>query len=109
MDIQQTTGYILEQQAHFSSQIERFAEQQLQSEERRDREIADIRAEPRCAVRLSIEGARREQERRLEMFARLSAAQQVTEEKQQRLIDSLEQPRKRLLAAYTAAGCRFSL
>jgi hypothetical protein len=76
-----------------------LVDQQIGMEERHDREIADIRAvaastrlELRCGIRLSVEEQRRECVRRQALddgITKLAAAQVVTEEKLQKLIDSL--------------------
>src|SRR5437870_1395375 len=86
MDVQKTMEFILEQQAHCQSLID-------QSTEQHKREMAEIRKELRRGIRLSVEEARRERKRRHELDARLTAAQAVTEEKLQRLIDNLNRPR----------------
>ena len=98
---------ILEQQASFNvrmeqlaetvhqigGKLEELAEHQLNAEERHDRETTDLRAELRRAIRMSIEEHRRERVRRRELDQGLTRAQEVTEQKLQRLIDSLNQPR----------------
>ena len=73
----------------------------IQNEERHDREISAIRAQLRRAIRVGVQEARAERARRRELDERLSlaaaaadgkltqlaAAQLVTEEKLQRLLD----------------------
>src|SRR4051794_6511476 len=110
MDIERTIEFLLEQQAasqaRFDAQQARFdaqqaqfradyeerqkqyEERQKQYEERHTLEMAQIRQELRRGIRLSVEEARRERVRRKE----LAAAQALTEQKLQQLIDSLNRP-----------------
>ena len=68
----------------------------MAAENRHDREVAEIRAELRRGVRLSIEDARRERVRRQEAderldgyITKLAAAQLETDHSLQSLIDAL--------------------
>src|SRR5262249_15558083 len=95
MDVQKTMEFILEQQSHFSANIEvlterlnsvtekldTLAERQLQAEERQtqaeerhERDMFAIRAELRRGVRLSIEEQRRERVRRKETGAHVKGS-----------------------------------
>src|SRR5262249_27126006 len=68
-----------------------WREQAVAAEERHDVEMAAIRAELRHAVRLSIQEARAERRKRRELddkITQLTAAQLVTEEKLQRLLEN---------------------
>jgi hypothetical protein len=76
--------------------LDRLAEQQVQSEEKHNREIAATDGMLRRAIKLAIREARAERKRRQEMDARLdekitqlAAAQLITEEKLQNFISSL--------------------
>jgi len=93
--------FLLDQQAHLAASLSRLNEYNIDAGERHDREMAEfrhemagLRAELRRAVRLSVEEARRERERRHEMSAdlkqsitELAAMQKTTEEKLQRFLD----------------------
>ncbi len=90
MDVEKTIEFILEQQAQVETHLAAMAEQHLK-----------LRQDLNRAVRLGIQEARAERRRRREMDERLdakiavldekitqlAAAQLVTEEKLQRLID----------------------
>jgi hypothetical protein len=96
MNVEKTMEFLLDQQAHLAASLSRLNEYNIDAGERHDREraalrheMSGLRAELRRAVRLSVEEARRERERRHEMYAELSATQKLTEEKLQRLIDLL--------------------
>jgi hypothetical protein len=104
MDVEKTIEFLLGQQARFDAQLARTAEEARQSrvefderlkrhEETHNREMGQIRAELRRGVRLAVEEARAERKRRKEEAERLAAAQALTEQKLQQLIDSLKQPR----------------
>jgi predicted nucleic acid-binding Zn-ribbon protein len=103
MDLQRAMEFILEQEAKLHDQMQALTEKMdgltdrmLEVEERHDREMADVRAELRRAVRLSVQEHRNERARRQELdkkITQLAAAQVITEEKLQRLIDTLNQPR----------------
>lgn len=80
----------------FESVAESVRKLAVAAEERHDREMGDIRAELRRAIRLGIEESRAERRRRREAGERLdsaisnlAAAQVVTEERLRRFIDSL--------------------
>jgi hypothetical protein len=91
VDIEKTMEFILEQLANVSSQLAHVADLQVRTDRRLDR-----------AIRLAVQEARQERKRRQELDERLSkagteadekitqlaAAQLVTEEKLQRLIDA---------------------
>jgi len=102
MDVEKTMEFILEQLAHaaahlgtVAARVEEIAAFQARTDRRLDR-----------AIRLAVEGARRERQRRKELEERLStaaaeadekitqlaAAQLITEEKLQRLIDERRGP-----------------
>ena len=75
--------------------LELLTEHTADGEERHEREMADIRAELRRGVRLSIQEARAERGRRQKLeetferkITQLAAAQLITEEKLQRFLDS---------------------
>jgi hypothetical protein len=113
MDVEKTMEFLLAQQARFDAQMSELTEKMNllvdqhigmeerhdREEERHDREIADIRAvaastrvELRRGIRLSVEEQRRERVRRQALddgITKLAAAQVITEEKLQKLIDSL--------------------
>jgi hypothetical protein len=121
MDVEKTMEFLLAQQARFDAQMaqvteklnsfneklllqsEQAAERALEMEERHDREMADLRAYIRHAVRLSTEEQRRERVKRQalneqitvlastldEKITQLAAAQLVTEEKLQKFLDGL--------------------
>jgi chromosome segregation ATPase len=110
MDLQRAMEFVLEQEAKLHIQMQALTEKMdgltermLELEERHDREMADgraataeLRAELRRAVRLSVQEHRNERARRQELdqkITQLAAAQVITEEKLQRLIDTLNQPR----------------
>ena len=118
MDVEKTIEFLLEQQARFDAQLAKSAEELRQSrldfderqklyderqklyderqkryEETHNREMGQIRAELRRGVRLAVQEARAERKRRKEEDERLAAAQALTEQKLQQLIDSLRQPR----------------
>ena len=90
MDVEKTMEFILEQLAHVSSQLAEVGAFQARTDRRLDR-----------AIRLAVQEARQERQRRKELEERLStaaaeadekitqlaAAQLITEEKLQRLID----------------------
>ena len=85
MDIEKTIEFILQAQAHAE---ERHAQH--------DREMGEIRAELRRAVKLAVIEGRNQRRRSQELdkkITQLSAAQMVTEEKLQRLISTLERGR----------------
>ena len=113
MDVEKTIEFILEHEASFTVKMERvgerldkltervdkltgkvdqLAEMQANAEQRFERQTLQIRAEFRRAVRLGVEEFRRERVRRREMDERLTASHLLTEQKLQRLIDSLNQP-----------------
>lgn len=95
---------------HVAEMLDQIAEMHVRAEERMDkfeermsqvgvehtREIHEIRAELRRGVRMSVEEQRRERARRQELskewdtkITQLASAQLLTEQKLQRLIDSL--------------------
>jgi len=80
----------------FEAKADLIREMAVAAEERHDREMGEIRAGLRRAVRLSVEEARRERVRRQEgderldgHITKLAAAQLETEHKLQSLIDAL--------------------
>jgi hypothetical protein len=95
--------FFVEQQARFDQSMARLTSYQIDADARHTKEMADLRADLRRATHMAVEEFRRERLRRLEMYQELtaaqreltaaqrelSAAQKVTEEKLQRLIDSL--------------------
>jgi hypothetical protein len=86
---------LVEHQVHMDEKLEAWTERQLQAEERHDKEMAEIRAELRRAVRLSIEEQRRERVRRQELTKKLSelaVAQALTEQELKAFIESLRKP-----------------
>jgi hypothetical protein len=93
MDLDKAVSFLMEQQAEsqarFDARTDKLAEFQMEAERRHAVEIADIRLDLRRAIRSSVIEARQERKRRHTMYEELVAAQQVTEEKLQRLIDSL--------------------
>ena len=100
MDIEKAISFLLEQQAamqareaesqaRFDARTDKLAEFQMEAERRHTVEIADIRLDLKRAIQAGVVEARQERKRRLEMYEELAAAQKVTEEKLQRLIDSL--------------------
>ena len=89
MDVEKTIEFILSQQAKNEARLGAM-------DERHDREMHQIREQLRRAVRLAVQDARTERKRRQEMaeqwdqtITRLSAAQLVTEEKLQGLIQAM--------------------
>jgi hypothetical protein len=71
MDVEKTIEFLLEHQARFevrmaelTDKMDLMVDQQIGMEERHDREMAEIRASLRQAVRLSVEEQRRERVRR---------------------------------------------
>ena len=104
MDVEKTMAFLLEGHARFDAAMDRLTRYQIEAEERHDRdtaaakaEMAEIRAELRRAIHAGVEEARPERQRRREMheeltasIADLRAAQEVTEQKLQRLIDHLD-------------------
>ena len=89
MDVEKTIEFILAQQARNEAHLGAM-------DERHDREMHQIREERRRAVRRAVQDARNEQKRRHEMaeqwdqkITQLSAAQLVTEEKLQGLIETM--------------------
>src|SRR5437763_13676617 len=111
MDVERTIEFLLEQQAasqarfdaqhaqfradyevrqkQYEERQKQYEDRQKQYDERHALEMAQIRQELRRGIRLSVEEARRERVRRQE----LAAAQALTEQKLQQLIDSLNRPR----------------
>ena len=107
MDIEKAISFLLEQQAaslarqdesqaRFDARMDKLAEFQLEAERRHTVEIADIRRDLKRAIQAGVVEARQERKRRQELQDGLSAAinsvaeaQKVTEQKLQRLIDSL--------------------
>jgi uncharacterized protein YqfA (UPF0365 family) len=104
MDLEKAIEFLLQQQAasqaRFDAQMEQIGAKLDASSERAEREIAQIRAELRRAVRLSIQEARTERKRRKEEDAKLAAAdaklaagQEALQRSLQAFIDSLKQSR----------------
>jgi hypothetical protein len=111
MDVEKTIEFLLEQQARFDAQLARSAEELRQSrldfderlklhderlkryEDTHNREMSQIRAQLSRGVRFAVQEGRAERKRRKEGDERLAAAQALTEQKLQQLIDSLRQPR----------------
>ena len=112
MDVEKTIEFILAQQAkneaHLGAMDERhdramqehndFIQQHNVAIQRHDREMHQIREQLRRAVRLAVQDARTDRKRRREMaeqwdqkITQLSAAQLVTEEKLQGLIETMRQ------------------
>jgi hypothetical protein len=110
VDVEKTIGFILAQQArneaHLAAMDERhdrampeqndFIQQQNVASQRHDREMQQIREQLRRAVRLAVQDARHDRKRRREMaeqwdqkITQLSAAQLVTEEKLQGLLEAM--------------------
>jgi hypothetical protein len=100
MEIEKAISFLLEQQAasqarqaesqaRFDARMDKLAEFQMEAERRHTVEIADIRLDLKRAIQAGVVEARQERKRRMEMYEELSAAQKATEEKLQRLIDSL--------------------
>jgi len=107
MDIEKAISFLLEQQAasqarqaesearqaesqaRFDARMDKLAEFQMDAERRHTVEMADIRLDLKRAIQAGVVEARQERKRRMEMYQELSAAQKATEEKLQRLIDSL--------------------
>jgi hypothetical protein len=107
MDLEKAISFLLEQQAasharqaeaeaRFNAQMDKLAEFQMEAERRHTVEIADIRLDLKRAIQAGVVEARQERKRRQEMheglsaaISSLAAAQKVTEEKLQLLIDSL--------------------
>ena len=92
MDIEKTMEFLLGQQARFDAPMFQLADRAAEIEERHDREMAEIRSALSRAVRAGIEEQRRERVRRNELdgkITQLAAAQVVTEEKLQKLLDGL--------------------
>ena len=105
MDIEKGISFLLEQQAasqaRFDARIDQLTEFQMNAERRHTVEMADIRLDLKRAIQAGVVKARR-RKRRHEMheelsraqhaiYEELSTAQKMTEEKLQRLIDSLAQ------------------
>jgi hypothetical protein len=100
VDIERTMEFILERAAATEALLQEIAEQQKESEkrhDRHDREMAEIRATLRRAIRLSVEEQRRERVRRQELEARfddkitqLASAHLLAEEEIRRLQDLVE-------------------
>jgi CRISPR/Cas system-associated exonuclease Cas4 (RecB family) len=91
VDVEKTIEFILTQQARNEARVGAM-------EERHNREMQQIRDELRRGVRLAVQDARHERKRRQEMaehwdqkITQLSAAQLVTEEKLQGLIEAMRQ------------------
>jgi hypothetical protein len=89
LDVDKTIEFILSQQARNEARVGAM-------DERHGREMQQIREELRRAVRLAVQDARHERKRRQEMaeqwdqkITQLSAAQLVTEEKLQGLIETM--------------------
>lgn len=92
MDVQQTIEFLLEHQAALEVLMEELAGRSAEMDERHDRLSLELRNDFRRAVRMSIEEQRRERARRADLdgkITQLAAAQVVTEEKLQALIDAL--------------------
>ena len=104
MDIEKAISFLLEQQAasqaRFDARIDQLTEFQMNAERRHTVEMADIRLDLKRAIQAGVVEARDERKRRHEMheelsraqhamYEELSTAQKMTEEKLQRLIDSL--------------------
>jgi hypothetical protein len=89
VDVEKTIEFILSQQAQNEARLGAM-------DERHDREMHQIREELRRGVRLAVQDARHDRKRRREMaeqwdhkITQLSAAQLVTEEKLQGLIEAM--------------------
>ena len=92
MDIEKTMEFLLGQQARFEALMFHLADRAADMEDRHDREMSEIRSALSRAVRAGIEEQRRERVRRNELdgkITQLAAAQVVTEEKLQKLLDGL--------------------
>ena len=107
MDVEKTVEFLLGMQARFDQSMAKLTSYQIEAEARHTKEMAemraehvkgmaahasdmaDLRAELRRAEHMAVVEFRRERHRRLELYEDLSRAQKVTEEKLQRLIDSL--------------------
>jgi hypothetical protein len=112
LDVEKTIEFILSQQARNEARVGAMDERHDRAVQehniamqehnvaiqRHDREMQQIREELRRAVRLAVQDARHDRKRRREMaeqwdqkITQLSAAQLVTEEKLQGLIEAMRQ------------------
>jgi recombination DNA repair RAD52 pathway protein len=86
MDVEKTMEFILEQTAQIHA-IQMKAEEHFA---RHDRDIAEINAILRRAVRLAVQEARAERKRRREADDQLASSQLLTEEKLRMLGDKID-------------------
>lgn len=99
MDVEKTIEFILQMQAQAEVEHAQFRERQAKFDEQLQKIAFDgarTEATLRRAIRLGVQEARRERQRRQELdqrfndqMAQLAAAQRVTEQKLQGLIESL--------------------
>ena len=105
MDIERTMQFIVEQLAALTAREEKWREEaeerqkrieerqdqltewQLQAEERHDKEMGEIRAELRRAIRFSVEEHKRERVRRHELEADMKAGMDELRKSLQRFLD----------------------
>jgi hypothetical protein len=89
-NIQMITQLHLDAERKAEEWRDEWRQRAAEAEERHDREMEAIRAELRRATRLSIQEAQAERRKRRELdekITQLAAAQLITEEKLQRLIE----------------------
>ena len=79
MDIQKAMEFILEQEAKLNVQMQaltekmdRLTERTVEVDERHDREMADVRAELRRTVRLTVQERRNQRARRQELNQKIT-------------------------------------
>jgi hypothetical protein len=92
MNIDERLAALVERHEALTETVELLAEQQAEAEERHARETADFRRDLRRAFALGVQEARSQRRRSAaldEKITQLAAAQLVTEEKLQGLVEAL--------------------